>query len=50
MPESIELCQDTDRLTVIKARDLSKHAFRFTVASLWQTSWLWKLESVVVCC
>ena len=27
----IELCQDTDRHTVIKARDLSKHAFRFTV-------------------
>ena len=50
MLESIELCQDTDRHTVIKARDLSKHAFRFTVESSWQTSWLWKQESVVVCC
>ena len=50
MPESIELFQDTNCLAGVKARDLSKHAFRFTVGSLWQTSWLWKLESVVVCC
>ena len=50
MLEFIELCQDTDRHTVIKASDLSKHAFRFTVESLWQTSWLWRRESVVVCC
>ena len=32
------------------SRDLLKHAFRFTVESLWQTSWLWKQASVVVCC
>ena len=50
MLESIEFCQDTDRHTVIKARDLWKPAFRSTVESLWQTSWLWKQESVVVCC
>ena len=47
MPESIELCQDTDRLTVIKARDLSKHAFRFTVEFFVANK---KQESVVVCC
>ena len=47
MLEFIELCQDTDRHTVIKAKDLSKHAFRFTAESLWQTNWLWRRESVV---
>ena len=50
MPEYIELCLDMDRLTVIKAKDLLKRVFKFTVGSLWQTSWHWKLESVVVCC
>ena len=50
MLEYIELCQDMDHLTVIKAKDPSKLVFRFTVGYLWRTNWLWKLESVVVYC
>ena len=49
-PECIGLSRVMVRLTVIKARDQSKRAFRFSAGSLWRTSWLWKLESVVVFC
>ena len=46
----IELCQDTDRHTVTKARDLSKHAFRFTWNLCGEQVGLGGGESVVVCC
>ena len=35
-------------LLVIRARDPSKCAFRFTVESSWQASWLWRRKSAVL--